>query len=286
MSSLHRLPVPVAPFPAETVGSYVTRLALANHLQRATLVDYLRGPGTTRSRPDPGRLAAATGMSRLVLQHALPELDPHRLPSQRGYSRLACRSCAAARGLYSPVKCWAMGYPDVCLRHRRWTGPTVQKVEAQPDLRCVPNVLGAAKRHYRLVREHGLLRARSAYQDALDVTLGWARQGWWGRHRDRRLRRLSPGPVVLISDPALHAAVYPETVRLACILASPHWVGAAVSADRADRGRFYSEVARRLDLSEYRPAAVGDPLACWVAREARLAYAEVPAGCRSNVWER
>jgi hypothetical protein len=113
-----------------------------------------------------------------------------------------------------------------------------------------------------------------------------ARRGWWGRHRDRRLRRLSPGPVVLIGDPALHAAVYPETVSLACILASPYWVSAAVSADRADRARFYSEVARRLDLSEYRPAAVGDPLACRVAREARLVFAKVPPGCRSNVWGR
>jgi hypothetical protein len=98
---LRRLPVPVAPFPAETVSSYVTRLALANHLKPATLADYLRGPGTTRRRPDPGHLTAATGMSRLVLQQALPELDPHRLSPQH----------------------WAMGYPDVCLRHRHWTGP-------------------------------------------------------------------------------------------------------------------------------------------------------------------
>jgi hypothetical protein len=156
--------------------------------------------------------------------------------------------------------------------------------EGQCDLRGVPDVLGAAKRHYRLVSERGLLGAHRAYQDAFEVTLGWARRGWWGRHRDRRLRRLSPGPAVLIGDPALHAALYPETVRLACILASPHWVGVAVSADRADRRRFYSEVARRLDLSEYRPAAVGDPLVCWVAREARLAFAEVPPGWRSNVW--
>ena len=282
---LRRLPVPVAPFPTETVTSYVTRLALANHLQMATLADYLRGPGTTRSRPDPGRLAAATGISRLVLQQALPELEPHRL-WPLGCSRLACRFCAAARGIYSPLRCWATGYPDVCLRHRRWASPTVLNLEGQRDLGCVPEVLGAAKRHYRLVPEHGLLRARCAYQDALDVTLGWARRGWWGRHRDGRLRRLSAAPVVLIGDPALHAALYPETVSLACILASPHWVGAAVSADRADRGRFYSEVARRLDLSEYRPAAVGDPLACWVAREARLAFAEVPPGFRSNVWRR
>jgi hypothetical protein len=281
---LRRLPVPVAPFPAETVNSYVTRLALANHLKLATLADYLRGPGTTRGRPDPGRLAAATGMSRLVLQQALPELDPHRLWPQHGCSRLACRFWAAARGIYSPVRCWAMGYPGVCLRHRRWTGPTVLNVEGQRDLRCMPEVLGAAKRHYRLVREHGLLRARCAYQDALDVTLGWAPCGDGGRHRDRRLRRLSPGPVVLIGDPALHAALYPETVSLACILASPRWVGAAVSADRAHRGRFYSEVARRLDLSKYRPPAVGDPLACWVAREARLVFAKVPPGCRSNLW--
>jgi len=93
--------------------------------------------------------------------------------------------------------------------------------------------------------------------------------------------------MVLIGDPALHAALYPETVRLACILASPRWVGAAVSADQGDQGdqnRFYAEVARRLDLSKYRPCAIGDPPVRWVAREVRLAFAEVSPGCRSNVW--
>ena len=282
---LPRLPVPVAPFPTETVGSYVTRLALANHLQLATLADYLRGPGTTRTRPDIERLAAATGKSRLVLQHALPELDPHRLRPQLGCSRLACRFCAAARGISSPVTCWAMGYPDVCLRHRRWTGPTVLDVGKQRDLSRVPEVLAAAKRHYVLLREHGPLRAHRAFQDALEVTLEWVRRGWWGRHRDRRLWQLSAGSVVLIRDPVLHAALYPETVRLACILASPYWVRVAVSAGQGDQGRFYAEVARRLDLSEYSPRSIGDPLARWVAREVRLAFAEVPPGCR-YVWGR
>ena len=228
---LRRLPVPVAPFPAETVSPYVTRLALANHLKPATLADYLRGPGTTRRRPDPGHLTAATGMSRLVLQQALPSsiLTASRLSTGApgwpvgSVPRLGASTARSGAGPW--VTRTSVSAIDT------GQAPTVLNVEGQIDLSRVPEVLGAAKRHYRLVPEHGFLRARCAYQDALDVTLGWARRGWWGRHRDRRLRRLSPAPVVLIGDPALHAAVYPETVRLACILASPHWVGAAVSAD-------------------------------------------------------
>ena len=91
----------------------------------------------------------------------------------------------------------------------------------------------------------------------------------------------------------LHAAVYPETVRLACVMVSPHWTAVAAPAYAGDRGRFYAEVARQLNLSGYRPASVVDPLARWVAREAQLALPEVRmtlstgrtvAGCDDPTW--
>ena len=100
----------------------------------------------------------------------------------------------------------------------------MRRLEEQYDLSHLPEILVAAKRHHRLVRQHGLVEARRAYQDALEVNLGWAQRGWWGRHRDQRLRQLPGGPARLIGDPALHAAVYPETVRLACVMVSPHWI--------------------------------------------------------------
>jgi hypothetical protein len=270
---LRRLPVPVAPFPTETVGSYVTRLALANHLERATLDGLLREPGISRGPADLRRLTAATGKSSFVLQHALSELGPRRLWLRGEVPRLACRLCVAAQGISGRVSVRAPGHRDVCLRHRRWTGPTVRRLEEQYDLSHLPEILVAANRHHRLVRQHGLVEARRAYQDALEVNLGWALLGWWCRHRDQRLRQLPGGPARLIGDPALHAAVYPETVRLACVMVSPHWTAVAASADVSDREPFYAEVARRLDLSEYRPS-VGDPLARWVAREARLGIAQ------------
>jgi len=275
VSPLHRLPVAVAPFPGETLGSYLTRLAVANHLERATLDDCLREPGISSGPADLGRLSAATGKPSLVLQHALSELGPRRLWLRGEVPRLACRFCVAAQGISGPVRTRAPGNPDVCLRHRRWTGPTVRRTEEQYDLSHLPEILVAAKRHHRLVRQHGLLEVRRAYQAALEVNLGWAQRGWWSRHRDQRLSQLPGSPLRLIGDPALHAAIYPEAVRLACVMVSPHWSAAAASADVGDRERFYAEVARRLNLSEYRLASVGDPLARWVAREARLALAEV-----------
>ena len=96
---LRRLPVAVAPFPGETLSSYVTRLALANHLERATLDECLREPGISSGPADLRRLSAATGKPSLVLQHALSELGPRRLWLRGEVPRLACRFCVAAQGI-------------------------------------------------------------------------------------------------------------------------------------------------------------------------------------------
>ena len=42
---LRRLPVSVPLFPAETVGSYIRRMATANHLDYAMLARHLHEPG-------------------------------------------------------------------------------------------------------------------------------------------------------------------------------------------------------------------------------------------------
>ena len=69
--------------------------------------------------------AEARDFSRWLQLGGAPKRPHWRHPEGPSATRpnRPLRFCAAARGIYSPVRCWAMGYPDVCLRHRHWTGP-------------------------------------------------------------------------------------------------------------------------------------------------------------------
>lgn len=75
---LRRLPVPVAPFPNETLGSYIARMAVANHLKPATLAKHLHRPHTPGLYPDLDRLVVVSGWPLDSLQRSLPELAGER----------------------------------------------------------------------------------------------------------------------------------------------------------------------------------------------------------------
>lgn len=287
-SRLRRLPVSVPPFPAEALDSYLARVAAGNHLPVDRLREHLRDPN---HRPGtgpvlPARLAAAVGHPVEALRRTLPELHDrtksgwdypgHLLDRFHDVPRPACGACAAARGITRPVNHWAPAHRTVCLRHQRWTGPTVRHLTDQCHLAGVPEVLTAARRHRNLVRRHGHLRLTAAYRDAEGITLQWAQRREFGRHRDRRLDVLAPGQhIVFLRDPVIHAAIYPDTVALASLLASPHWLTAAASPDGGERQRFLAEAARRLDLPEYTPYGFHEPLHHWARLDARYALAEL-----------
>lgn len=76
--ALRPLPVRVRPRPAETVASYVVRLARANHLQPSYLHAYLCGPPNWHGAADLGRLAVLSGRPLAVLQRALTSPTPAR----------------------------------------------------------------------------------------------------------------------------------------------------------------------------------------------------------------
>ncbi|HZC99222.1 MAG TPA: TniQ family protein [Actinomycetes bacterium] len=79
---LRPLPIRVRPKPAETVASYVVRLARANHLQPRYLHAYLCGPPDWHGAADLERLAVLCGRPLAVLQRALtgPTSDPQPTP--------------------------------------------------------------------------------------------------------------------------------------------------------------------------------------------------------------
>jgi hypothetical protein len=276
---VRRLPITTPPFPSETVGSYVRRLAIANHLHPGEFELYLR---RRERRVNPARLAAVSGRPLSLLQRALPELRP-ALDLPAGFDHheptLACRYCTAARGISGAVTCWAPPHRNVCLRHRRWVGhidPAFQGLldgrDSQPDLTLLPDVVSAERRLRRLTRRHGQGPVIGAYRTGLHVVLRWADRNDWGSHRHQRIQLLGFVPAsdwrFPSWDPVLRAAVYPEAVTVTSLVLSPYWAG--VAANPRERRRFYAEAARRLHLPDYHPDSAYDPLAQWASRHADI----------------
>src|SRR6266702_1593019 len=75
-SPLRPLPIQVRPRQAETVNSYVRRLARANHLRPSYLRAFLCGPPQYYGAIRPERLAALAGRPVWALEHALTDLAP------------------------------------------------------------------------------------------------------------------------------------------------------------------------------------------------------------------
>lgn len=112
---------------------------------------------------------------------------------------------------------------------------------------------------------------------ALHIALRWAEREDFGQHRERRLRILGLDPKrywVASHHPALRAAIYPEVVSLAGLLASRYWLRVAASPGHAGRQCFYSEAARRLNLPDSQPCTGWDPLASWIDRNAPRQFRE------------
>jgi hypothetical protein len=85
--ALRPLPIRVRPRPAETVASYVVRLARANHLPSAYLHAYLCGPPNWHGAADFERLAVLCGRPVAVLQRVLTGPAPARTPTPKPPSR-------------------------------------------------------------------------------------------------------------------------------------------------------------------------------------------------------
>jgi hypothetical protein len=85
--ALRPLPIRVRPRPAETVASYVVRLARANHLEPSYLHAYLCGPPNWHGAADLQRLAVLCGRPVAVLQRTLTGPTPARKPTPKPPSR-------------------------------------------------------------------------------------------------------------------------------------------------------------------------------------------------------
>jgi len=252
---------------AETISSYLSRIARANHLHPLDLQTYLSRDKRRITRPDPDLLALLTGHSPDLLTSLIVGVDRSRGVRTAPVGTLACRRCMARRGIVHNVR---RVTPDLllCQRHRRWTGDSDVPVTQQYDLGPVRDVVSAHRRHQHLLRRHGG-SFRAFFGDAKHIHHRWTERGDWPGPRTRRLSayydlhrwRIQHHPIMVMVN-------YPETVALASLLASDQWSALAVSPDPEDGKRFEIEVGTRLRIP-YQWYTAHDPLGRWRQAEAR-----------------
>lgn len=292
---LRPLPRTVKPYPAETIASYLARLAHANRLNTDVLRFYITG-NHRRTPPFPlGRLATVTGLPASTLRYALPDLgfgygpldqehyNGAGLPQRKADDGSPCHRCVLARGIAQPVRCWKRPEDVVCLRHRRWIGPGAET--GQPDLSAHPDILQAHKRHLRLVRRFG--RDTVAFEFAVADSIC---RHWHGQHqhdarfRDRMLVFHGPGWQASPASATVAAAIYPQAVALTRLLASPHW-RALSSPGHSDRQALFIAEVRRTAAPGYlwpQPCRPADPLDIWITEHHMLGHH--PALFRYHSW--
>ncbi|WP_433237711.1 TniQ family protein [Streptosporangium sp. CA-135522] len=152
---LHRLPRRLAPVLDETLDSYLTRLAAADHLDPGALRERVSG-SRRKSVPVPAdRLARLIGNPERSLRYAILELctsdelqsmhlNKRPLPGEAHRCRAGCRSCLARLGFGAyglGVVRWHHFEDVICWRHQRWMALNFDIEAPQPDVARLSGVL-------------------------------------------------------------------------------------------------------------------------------------------------
>jgi hypothetical protein len=224
---LRRLPVSARPVARETIGSFLTRLALANslripHILALTAISssqryFTPATDDTRgwSESTPERIAALAGRALPELASAIPLLAT-RTPAA-GPLMHACRRCAAAKNITGMVIIRARPGDYLCTRHEQWL-----RGIHRPSLAALPEIAESQRRHdRRTVNVPGQDITRIHCQ-ARDITGQWLEAGWhpalterW-QHRHRRLAAAVPRLETVLADVITH----PEMLAVARLLIS------------------------------------------------------------------
>lgn len=275
---LSRLPIPAGPARYETLTSYLGRLAGLHGMHPLDLWEPLSTPRPGGRRRDviPERLAAITGRSVEQLAQALPEMQTQpEWAAWRHKSQPGCPRCDA-RHDGGPVARVLPHHRYVCLRHRYWIGPpdigqpaTLITDDGLADL------VGAQSRHLRLLHTHGAAACYDAVLTGFLICAHIWDKGWHERWQpvcqrwDHRTHHLIPAGSerAEFSAARVFAAVYPEAILLAELIASPAWRHLAVG-DLETQRRFHAEIGRRLANPGYQPPDGGDAIAHWMKYDA------------------
>lgn len=260
-----RLPVTARPARHEVLASYLRRLAALNSLDGDELRNRVTLPAAKPRRgrrlPDTAAVAALTGREPAELAAALPELrDPAPdWQSLRHVPQAGCPRCDAGHP-GGQVYRLLPHHEYACTRHRHWIGPP-DISRPGPELRCpeLSGIITAQRRHLRLVRQHGWALAHDGILTAFMICghlWRWPVPGTDARHPlwERRGQALiPPGQAeAQFSASRVFAAVYPEAVTLATVLASPRW-RALATGPRSDTRTLATEIGRHVGMPPCQP---------------------------------
>jgi TniQ len=271
---LARLPIPAAPADHETLASYLTRLATLHGTPPGELWEPISTPrpGTKRRDVLADRLATLVGRAPEHLAQALPELRASALDwiAYRHQPQPGCPRCDA-RHDGGPVARLLPHHHYVCTQHRYWIGPPDAGQPATPlDHPELHDIVRAQRRHLRLVHRHGTAASFDAVLTGFLICghLWDDRVNDWHettRRWDHRGRYLIPVGCETseFSASRIFAAVYPEAVDIAEVIASPTWRSLACG-ESEQQNCFISEIGRRLGRPDYRPPDGGDVIAHWM----------------------
>src|SRR6266540_1069232 len=233
------LPRQVTPITGETLISYLTRLATANHLTTSEILVVLPTWFTTKiNNPDERAqhhmlapattdalhaLARLTGTSPAGLARALPAFgtsDTHG-PVR---ATTACHRCTARRGVLQPVPVHLPAHHKICTRHGIWLSDAGQP---NLDLAACPEIITAQHRANRLLRRHTPQQLLLTYQAAAKSIPPWPTSPaaiplHW-RHRLLTLQTTNHRyGTPTDHDAYIHAAIYPDAITLAAAELNPH----------------------------------------------------------------
>ena len=236
------LPRHVRPVTGETLISYLTRLATANHLTTSEVLAVLPGWFTTKiNNPDERAqhhmlapattdalhtLARLTSTSPAGLARALPAFG---ITDTHGPLRAttACHRCNARRGIHRPVPVHLPAHRKVCTRHRIWLSDAGQP---HLDLAACPEIIAAQHRANRLLRRHTPQQLLLTYQAAAKSIPAWPTSPaaiplHW-RHRLLTLQTTNHRyGTPTDHDAYIHAAIYPDAITLAVAELNPPHAG-------------------------------------------------------------
>lgn len=275
-----RLPVTVPPAHHETLASYLNRLATLNSLDGDELWLQVSTPDPTPSRRTARteQVAALTGRAPGHLAGALLELrdPPPTWQAFRHDPQIGCPRCDA-RHLGGPVHRLFPHHRYVCTRHQYWIGPPDIN-RPGPCVTAFPQIISAQRRHLGLVRRYGWAAAYDAVLTAFMICGHLWEKRPAGQESPVRLLRKTVWDVrtlVLIPDGTEHstfsasllfAAIYPEALEIAAILASPYWRRLAAGNEQ-DLRQFTHAIGPRIADPHYQPHDYADPVAHWIEQD-------------------